>query len=656
MCVLCQMYGRPLHGAGVDHPEAAADEGDTGGVSQPAAAGLATGNSNIDGLLSGYKWSGSITYSFPTSTSSYSSNYGNGETASGFSALSSTQQQLVHSIMGQITGFTGLSIQFAGTGTSDIRLALSSAANPTAWAYYPGANQGGDVWFGTSYNYTQPRTGDYSTLTHFHEIGHALGLKHAHELGGVANTRVDINHDSLEYTVMSYRSYAGSPLTGYKNEQYGYPTSYMMNDIAALQTMYGADYTMNSGNTVYTWSSTTGQTFVNGVAQALPGSNRVFLTIWDGGGIDTYNLSNYNSAVNIDLSPGSYTLTALNQRAYLGSGHYASGNVYNAYLFEGDARSYIENAIGGNGNDTITGNATANALTGGAGHDTLDGRGGNDILVGGGGNDTFVFAANYGQDTLSDFGTGIDSVILRNLPGIDDFSDLLSRAAQIGSNTVITFQTDMVLTLTNYSLASLSAASFQIQVAPPAPITTTATVGCMVMAVINENLDDVSIQLAAPNAIITLGNGTTAITDLDRLQFNDAIVALDVDGTAGLAYRLYQAAFDRVPDTAGLSSNIYLMDTQVHYLEMSAAFVVSAEFQATYGSNVSNATFVTALYQNVLGRAPDSAGLAAWVAALDSGQQTRAGVLIGYSESNENHALTEAAIATGIVLDRDFFV
>ena len=230
-----------------------------------------------------------------------------------------------------------------------------------------GTVQGGDVWFGTSYNYTQPRTGDYSTYIHIHEIGHALGLKHSFEAGGPANESVPRAHDSLEYTVMSYRSFTNGPMA-LSNEQYGYPTTFMMDDIAALQTLYGADYTTNSGNTVYSWNPITGQEFIDGVAQALPGTNRVFMTVWDGGGTDTYDLSNYSTGVNINLNPGAYSITATKQLAYLGNGFYADGNVFNTYLHNNDPRSYIENAIGGSGNDNILGNATDNVLSGGAGN------------------------------------------------------------------------------------------------------------------------------------------------------------------------------------------------------------------------------------------------------------------------------------------------
>ena len=216
------------------------------------------------------------------------------------------------------------------------------------------------MWFGTAYDYSQARLGNYYFATALHELGHSLGLKHSQETGGVANVAVPAAHDDSEYTVMSYRSYVGAPLTGYTAESYGYAQTYMANDILALQTLYGANFTTHSENTVYTWSPTTGQQFINGVAQLAPGtgasgsSNRIFETVWDGNGIDTYDFSNYTAALRVDLNPGASSTISAAEIAYLGDGHYASGNIYNAYLFNGDVRSYIENVIGGLGNDSIT--------------------------------------------------------------------------------------------------------------------------------------------------------------------------------------------------------------------------------------------------------------------------------------------------------------
>jgi hypothetical protein len=360
-------------------------------------------NADIDGLLSGLKWTGTITYSFPDSPGDYSVSYfGNGEpTTAGFSQAPSQMQAAINYAIALIEGYTNATIQFAGTNGADIMVAQSPAANPTSYAYYP-ANvpAGGDVWFGTQYNYTLAALGNYYFTTALHELGHAFGLKHSQETGGVANVAVLAAHDDSEFTVMSYRSYVGGPLTGYTNEAYGYPQTYMANDILALQTLYGANYSTHSENTLYSWSPTTGQEFINGVGQPAPGggvggsANRVFETIWDGNGIDTYDMSNFTTGVSINLNPGASSITSTTQLAYLGNGHYAQGNVFNAYLVNNDPRSYIENAIAGSGNDTLIGNAIDNTLNGGDGNDTLIGGGGNDTLIGGPGADTAVYSGN----------------------------------------------------------------------------------------------------------------------------------------------------------------------------------------------------------------------------------------------------------------------
>lgn len=274
---------------------------------------------------------------------------------------------------------------------------------------------GGDVWFGDDdTSYRTPLVGTYSWATHIHELGHAMGLSHGHDAGTPINGfefAIPHDRDGMEFSVMTYRSYVGALTNGYTNEQYGYAQTLMMYDIAAIQHLYGANFNTNSGSTTYTWSTTTGEMFIDGVGQGKPGdgisaiANRLFLTIWDGGGDDTYNFSNYTENAFIDLAPGGWSLVSEVQRAYLGEGAYANGNIYNALQYLGDLRSLIENAIGGSGNDDIGGNVADNTLTGNGGTDVLVGRGGDDELAGGTDNDTLYGDFRTPTDTYS--GTGL---------------------------------------------------------------------------------------------------------------------------------------------------------------------------------------------------------------------------------------------------------
>jgi len=147
---------------------------------------------------------------------------------------------------------------------------------------------------------------------------------------------------------------------------------------------------------------------------------------------------------------------------------------------------------------------------------------------------------------------------------------------------------------------------------------------------------------------ITGPEGIDTLTGVERAIFADGALAFDIDGNAGQAYRLYQAAFARQPDVPGLSFWIGQMDNGAALEVVAAAFIGSAEFTGLYGTNPGNEQFVTLLYQNVLSRLPDAGGLAFWVDKLDAGAMTRSEVLIGFSESVENKANTLPAVQNGI--------
>jgi serralysin len=406
------------------------------GVPVATTSVSATFNNNIDGLLHGTKWrdfsvNNPITFSFTDSIADYENNYSNrARHGASFLSLNGTQRSASRAWINQFAAVSNANFrELTGAGDRNATIRMASSNVPaTASAYYPNSAivEGGDAWF-NKVSYNNPVIGTYAYLTFGHELGHSLGLKHGHELSGVRNVGMNADRDSMEFSIMTYRSYVGGPITGgYTNETGGYAQSLMMYDIAAIQQMYGADYTTNANNTTYTFSTATGEMFVNGIGQNQPSANRVFRTIWDGNGVDTYNLSNYTTSLSIDLTPGGWVnLDRFGnfQRANLGGGTgggmhpgHARGHIFNALQFGGDARSLIENAIGGTGNDVITGNSANNNLSGMAGNDTLNGNAGIDTITGGLGSDTFVLstrgASNY--DIITDFSPSMDKIGLAN--------------------------------------------------------------------------------------------------------------------------------------------------------------------------------------------------------------------------------------------------
>jgi serralysin len=393
---------------------------DTFGVPVAAVAVGATGDNNIDGLLSGVRWaSGSISFSFTDSIDDYEGGYANRAShGASFQTLNATQRDVARRWIGSGGEYydVGASISpFELTGASDrdatIRMAMSDVPG-TAFAYYPNSSivEGGDAWFNRVY-YNSPVIGNYAYYTFGHELGHALGLKHGHELGGPANVSMNADRDSMEFSIMTYRSYIGAPTDFVYNEAGGFAQSLMMYDIEAIQHMYGAYFGNNSGNTAYTFSTTTGEMFVDGIGQGTPVANRVFRTIWDGNGVDTYDFSNYSTNLSVDLTPGGWSdldVGGTFQKAYLGGGNFARGHVFNALQYQGDARSLIENANGGSGNDRMLGNSANNVLNGNSGNDTVDGGSGDDLILLGAGND-YLNIVSGGSDTFYG-GTGDDYI------------------------------------------------------------------------------------------------------------------------------------------------------------------------------------------------------------------------------------------------------
>jgi len=371
----------------------------------------ATDDYRINALLSGAKWgaeeAGSATevsYSFPAGLAywKYST-----EVDAGWYGLTSTQRPSFTDALQLWADVATISFTAISDGITygDLRIGYSYAVpdENSAYAYLPGGGkveadgtitpneQNGDIWLHPSLTDFSP--GGQGAYTLLHEIGHAIGLKHSFE-SDAQFPAMPVLQDNTAYTIMSYTDSkaAGYNFTPQANNTYSAqvikPTTPMLYDILAIQHLYGVNTETRSGDDTYTFA-TRGE----------------LMTIWDGGGADTIDLSNQQVATKLNLTAGSFSSVGQRQMMFAADLEAAEDNIAIAYDVE------IENAIGTRFNDEIKGNALDNTLTGGAG---------NDLLNGGEGEDTAVFAGNSSDYVFRSSGDNI------SVEGVDGLDQLIS--------------------------------------------------------------------------------------------------------------------------------------------------------------------------------------------------------------------------------------
>lgn len=259
--------------------------------------------------------------------------------------------------------------------------------------------------------------------------------------------------------------------------------------------------------------------------------------------------------------------------------------------------------LGSDGNDVIWGELGDDHMDGGSGDDyLLDHGGGNNVLIGGDGNDELevwhgdnTLQGGAGQDTLSG-GPGND--LLYGGDGNDEID---------GEQGI------------DFAYFSGPRENYRVQ----------ATY-----------LDGVVEDLVG-------AGGLDKVWSVARLVFDDGAIAFLSDWTAMQVYCMYQAAFDRVPDAAGVGYWIAVRERGIPMHDIASAFITSAEFKSTYGSASSNEALVRLFYQNTLHREPDAPGVKYWTDRLDKGLLDVASVLEGFAGSYENELAVREQIPNG---------
>lgn len=423
----------------------------------PYASGLTvtsytpnSGNSSVNAITSGEKWGGplgtgmAITYSFPTAGAVWQPSYSPSNEPAGFTAFTAAQASAFRTELqawGNVANINFVEVADTPTLVGDIRVALSPAVQATGsfgWAYYPSASApGGDIWFNpASMAGVVPVPGAYPFLAGLHEIGHALGLQHPFDNGTQAGF-------TNQQSIMSYNLWANSLFRTVTAQpgggstwsyNYIYTDTPSVLDVAALQFIYGANTKFSTGDDIYAFSPKT----------------PFFKTIWDAGGTDTISVSNFSTNCVINLNEGQFSSIVVPSDALPAGVAERNSGIYDGTNNLGIAfGAVIENAIGGTGNDLLTGNSINNFLDGGDGNDSLYGGLGNDTIFGGlgfdwivGGDGDDIINGNKNEDTIFG-GAGNDSIFGgKGFDSIDGGDGNDSVSGDLGRDTITGGQGD----------------------------------------------------------------------------------------------------------------------------------------------------------------------------------------------------------------------
>ncbi len=169
-------------------------------------------------------------------------------------------------------------------------------------------------------------------------------------------------------------------------------------------------------------------------------------------------------------------------------------------------------------------------------------------------------------------------------------------------------------------------------------------------ALYNSSLANYALSKTAIGFMVkdkTGADGTDTLNNIERLQFTDARVALDISGNAGTVAKILGAVFG----AAAVTNKTYV-GIGLNYMDsgMSYANLTQLAIDARLGGRSSNTDVVSLLYTNVVGSAPDAANLAFYKGQLDDGSFTQGtlGVLAADTGLNTTNINLVGLSQTGI--------
>jgi len=326
----------------------------------------------------------------------------------------------------------------------------------------------------------------------------------------------------------------------------------------------------------------------------------------------------------------------------------------------------------------IDGNG-AHTITGGVGKDTLTGGGGADTLTGGGGADTFKdSAANLNGVTITDLGMD-DAIDVTGLALAGATVSLSGSMLKISSNGVQiaqltvngTFDSNLVLSTDGAGGTLIKSVVAPVVDVPTQTITTIVADGSGRSLTGTSGADkfigqtslfavDTALETGSKwsqstvtansdgTYTVTGANGADQLSNIERVRFDDGVLLFNLPATAKVLEGMYKTTFNRLGDENGLNFHIKALggaDSNAALKTIATAFLKSNE--AASLANLSDAQFITTMYQNALNRAPDAVGFQYFLNNITNGD-SRADVLLGFATSNEELTLLGQYTKTGI--------